>query len=222
MRLLVVEDAPKLLQIVISRLREEGYAADGAATGAEGVRLALDSPYDAIVLDLRLPDMDGVDVCRHLRQAGCWTPVLMLTARDGVDDRVRGLDVGADDYLTKPFAFPELFARVRALVRRGAVERPAVLVAGDLVLSPAERTVTRSGTRIDLTVKEFALLEYLMRHPGVALGRERLIAHVWDSRYDGDSNIIDVNVRALRDKIDRPFGRDTIETVRGVGYRLVA
>jgi two-component system OmpR family response regulator len=221
-RLLVVEDAPKLLQIVISRLREEGYAADGAATGAEGVRLALDSPYDAIVLDLRLPDMDGVDVCRHLRQAGCWTPVLMLTARDGVDDRVRGLDVGADDYLTKPFAFPELFARVRALVRRGAAERPAVLVAGDLVLSPAERTVTRSGTRIDLTVKEFALLEYLMRHPGVALGRERLIAHVWDGRYAGDSNIIDVNVRGLRDKIDRPFGRDTIETVRGVGYRLVA
>jgi two-component system OmpR family response regulator len=221
-RLLVVEDAPKLLQIVISRLREEGYAADGAATGAEGVRLALDSPYDAIVLDLRLPDMDGVDVCRHLRQAGCWTPVLMLTARDGVDDRVRGLDVGADDYLTKPFAFPELFARVRALVRRGAVERPALLVAGDLVLSPAERTVTRSGRRIDLTVKEFALLEYLMRHPGVALGRERLIAHVWDGRYDGDSNIIDVNVRGLREKIDRPFGRDTIETVRGVGYRLVA
>jgi two-component system OmpR family response regulator len=221
-RLLVVEDAPKLLKIVISRLREEGYAADGAATGAEGVRLALDSLYDAIILDLRLPDMDGVDVCRHLRQAGCWTPVLMLTARDGVDDRVRGLDVGADDYLTKPFAFPELFARVRALVRRGAVERPAVLVAGDLVLSPAERTVTRSGTHIALTVKEFALLEYLMRHPGVALGRERLIAHVWDGRYDGDSNIIDVNVRGLREKIDRPFGRDTIETVRGVGYRLVA
>jgi two-component system OmpR family response regulator len=166
--------------------------------------------------------MDGVDVCRHLRQAGCWSPVLMLTARDGVDDRVRGLDVGADDYLTKPFAFPELFARVRALVRRGAVERPAVLTAGDLVLSPAERTVMRSGTRINLTAKQFALLEYLMRHPGVVLGRERLIAHVWDGRYDGDSNIIDVNVRGLREKIDRPFGRDTIETVRGVGYRLTA
>jgi two-component system, OmpR family, response regulator len=221
-RVLVVEDAPKLLQIVVLRLREEGYAVDGAPTGAEGVRLALDSPYDVIVLDLRLGDMDGVDVCRHLRRAGCWVPVLMLTARDGVADRVRGLDVGADDYLTKPFAFPELFARVRALVRRGAVERPAVLVAGGLVMNPAERTVTRSGTRIDLTIKEFALLEYLMRHPGVVLGRERLIAHVWDGRYNGDSNIVDVNVRGLREKIDRPFECDTIETVRGVGYRLVA
>jgi two-component system, OmpR family, response regulator len=221
-RVLVVEDAPKLLQIVVLRLREEGYAVDGAPTGAEGVRLALDSPYDVIVLDLRLGEMDGVDVCRHLRRAGCWVPVLMLTARDGVADRVRGLDVGADDYLTKPFAFPELFARVRALVRRGAVERPAVLVAGGLVMNPAERTVTRSGTRIDLTIKEFALLEYLMRHPGVVLGRERLIAHVWDGRYNGDSNIVDVNVRGLREKIDRPFECDTIETVRGVGYRLVA
>jgi two-component system, OmpR family, response regulator len=221
-RVLIVEDAPKLLQIVVLRLREEGYAVDGAPTGAEGVRLALDSPYDVIVLDLRLGDMDGVDVCRHLRRAGCWVPVLMLTARDGVADRVRGLDVGADDYLTKPFAFPELFARVRALVRRGAVERPAVLVAGGLVMNPAERTVTRSGTRIDLTIKEFALLEYLMRHPGVVLGRERLIAHVWDGRYNGDSNIVDVNVRGLREKIDRPFECDTIETVRGVGYRLVA
>jgi two-component system, OmpR family, response regulator len=221
-RVLVVEDAPKVLQIVISRLREQGYAVDGAATGGEGVWLALDSSYDAIVLDLRLPDMDGFDVCRHLRRAGCWSPVLMLTARDGVDDRVRGLDVGADDYLTKPFAFPELFARVRALVRRGAVERPAALVAGDLVMNPAERTVTRGGRRIDLTVKEFALLEYLMRHPGAVLGRERLIAHVWDDRYDGDSNIVDVNVRGLREKIDRPFGCETIETVRGVGYRLVS
>jgi two-component system OmpR family response regulator len=220
-RVLVIEDAPKLLQIVTSRLREEGYAVDGAATGAEGVALALDAPYDAIVLDLRLPDMDGVEVCRHLRRAGCWAPVLMLTARDGVGDRVRGLDVGADDYLTKPFAFPELFARLRALVRRSAVERPAALVAGDLVLSPAERTVTRRGTRIELTVKEFSLLEYFMRHPGVALARPRLIAHVWDARYDGDSNIVDVNVRGLREKIDRPFGCDTIETVRGVGYRLV-
>jgi two-component system OmpR family response regulator len=221
-RVLVVEDAAKLLQIVVSRLREEGFAVDGAATGGEAVRLALDSSYDVIVLDLGLGDMDGVDVCHHLRCAGCWAPVLMLTARDGVDDLVRGLDVGADDYLTKPFAFPELFARVRALVRRGAVERPAVLVAGDLVMNPAERTVSRGGRRIDLTVKEFALLEYLMRHPGVALGRERLIAHVWDGRYDGDSNIVDVNMRGLREKIDRPFGCDTIETLRGVGYRLVA
>jgi len=221
-RVLVVEDAPKLLRIIVSRLREEGYAVDGAPTGAEGVRLALAAPYDAIVLDLRLPDTDGIDLCRHLRRVGCRSPVLMLTARDGVDDRVRGLDVGGDDYLTKPFAFPELFARVRALLRRGAGERPAELVAGDLVLSPAERTVSRAGTRIHLTVKEFALLEYLLRHPGVALGRDRLIAHVWDRGYDGGSNIVDVNVSGLRAKIDRPFGRETIETVRGVGYRLVA
>jgi two-component system OmpR family response regulator len=145
----------------------------------------------------------------------------MLTARDGVDDRVRGLDVGADDYLTKPFAFPELFARVRALVRRGVGERPAELVRGDLVVDPGERTVARAGNRVELTAREFAVLEYLMRHPGVALGRERLIAHVWDGRYQGDSNIVDVNIRGIREKIDRPFGRDSIETVRGVGYRFV-
>jgi two-component system, OmpR family, response regulator len=221
MRVLVVEDAPKLHQIISSRLREEGYAVDGASTGGDAIGLALGSSYDAIVLDLRLGDMDGVDVCCHLRRAGCWAPVLMLTARDAVADRVRGLDVGADDYLTKPFAFPELFARVRALVRRGAVERPVALVAGDLVMNPAERMLTRGGARIELAVKEFALLECLMRHPGVVLGRERLIAHVWDGRYDGDSNIVDVNVRGVRQKIDRPFGCDTIETVRGVGYRLV-
>jgi two-component system, OmpR family, response regulator len=219
-RVLVVEDAPKLLAIVVSNLRKEGYAVDAATTGLEAVRMALGSPYDAVVLDLRLPDIDGVEVCARLRQAACWSPILMLTARDGVEDRVRGLDVGGDDYLTKPFSFPELFARVRALVRRGMVERPPTLVRGDLVLMPAERTVSRAGRRVELTVREFALLEYLMRHPGVALGRERLIAHVWDGRYQGDSNIVDVNIRGLREKIDRPFGRHTIETVRGVGYRL--
>jgi two-component system OmpR family response regulator len=219
-RVLVVEDAPKLLAIVVSNLRKEGYAVDAATTGLEAVRMALGSPYDAVVLDLRLPDIDGVEVCARLRQAACWSPILMLTARDGVEDRVRGLDVGGDDYLTKPFSFPELFARVRALVRRGMVERPSTLVRGDLVLMPAERTVSRAGSRVELTVREFALLEYLMRHPGVALGRERLIAHVWDGRYEGDSNIVDVNIRGLREKIDRPFGRRTIETVRGVGYRL--
>jgi two-component system, OmpR family, response regulator len=219
-RVLVVEDAPKLLAIVVSNLRNEGYAVDAATTGLEAVRMALDSPYDAVVLDVRLPDIDGVEVCARLRQAACWSPILMLTARDGVEDRVRGLDVGGDDYLTKPFSFPELFARVRALVRRGMVERPPTLHHGDLVLTPAERTVSRAGRRVELTVREFALLEYLMRHPGVALGRERLIAHVWDGRYQGDSNIVDVNIRGLREKIDRPFGRRTIETVRGVGYRL--
>jgi two-component system OmpR family response regulator len=193
---------------------------DAATTGLEAVRMALGAPYDAVVLDLRLPDIDGVEVCARLRQASCRSPILMLTARDGVEDRVRGLDAGGDDYLTKPFSFPELFARVRALVRRGMVERPPTLVRGDLVLMPAERTVSRAGRRVELTVREFALLEYLMRHPGVALGRERLIAHVWDDRYQGDSNIVDVNIRGLREKIDRPFGRHTIETVRGVGYRL--
>jgi two-component system OmpR family response regulator len=217
---LVVEDAPKLLAIVVSNLRKEGYAVDAATTGLEAVRMALGAPYDAVVLDLRLPDIDGVEVCARLRQASCRSPILMLTARDGVEDRVRGLDAGGDDYLTKPFSFPELFARVRALVRRGMVERPPTLVRGDLVLMPAERTVSRAGRRVELTVREFALLEYLMRHPGVALGRERLIAHVWDDRYQGDSNIVDVNIRGLREKIDRPFGRHTIETVRGVGYRL--
>ena len=221
MRVLVVEDAPKLRLILESRLRGEGYAVDRAATGMEAVRSALADPYDAIVLDLRLPDVDGVEVCTRLRQVGCWSPILMLTARDGVDDRVRGLDVGADDYLTKPFAFPELFARVRALVRRGVAERPSELVSGDLALDPGERTVFRAGHRIDLTVREFALLEYLMRHPGVAIGRDRLITHVWDGRYQGDSNIVDVNIRGIRGKIDRPFARHSIETVRGVGYRFV-
>jgi len=220
-RVLIVEDAPKLRLILESRLRNEGYAVDGAETGMEAVRSAVAEPYDAIVLDLRLPDLDGVEVCTRLRQVGCWTPILMLTARDGVDDRVRGLDVGADDYLTKPFAFPELFARVRALVRRGIVERPCELVSGDLVVDPGERTVIRAGHRVELTVREFGLLEYLMRHPGVALGRDRLIAHVWDGRYHGESNIVDVNVRGIREKIDRPFGRHSIETVRGVGYRFV-
>ena len=221
MRVLIVEDASKLRLILQARLREEGYAVDAAATGVEAVRQAIADPYDAIVLDLRLPDLDGVEVCSRLRQASCWSPILMLTARDGVDDRVRGLDVGADDYLTKPFAFPELFARVRALVRRGVVERPAELIRGDLVVDPGERTVARAGRRVELTAREFAVLEYLMRHPGVALGRDRLIAHVWDSRYRGDSNIVDVNIRGIREKIDRPFGCDSIETVRGVGYRFV-
>jgi len=168
------------------------------------------------VLDVRLPDMDGFEVCRRLRAAGRWSPVLMLTARDGVEDRVHGLDAGADDYLTKPFAFPELFARVRALVRRGGNERPAVLAAGDLVLDPAAHTLERAGVRLELTAREFALLEYFMRHPGVALGRTRLTEHVWDGAYRGDSNIVDVYVRGLREKI----GQAAVETVRGVGYRF--
>ena len=216
MRLLVVDDAARLVSILARRLREEGYAVDAAGTGADAVAAATTTPYDAIVLDVRLPDMDGFEVCRRLRAAGRWSPVLMLTARDGVEDRVHGLDAGADDYLTKPFAFPELFARVRALVRRGGNERPAVLAAGDLVLDPAAHTLERAGVRLELTAREFALLEYFMRHPGVALGRTRLTEHVWDGAYRGDSNIVDVYVRGLREKI----GQAAVETVRGVGYRF--
>jgi DNA-binding response OmpR family regulator len=220
MRVLVVEDAARLREIVLQRLREEGYAADGAATGADAVALAGAVSYDAIVLDLRLPDMDGFDVCSQLRSRGCISPILMLTARDGLHDRVHGLDLGADDYLTKPFEFPELFARIRALVRRGAPGRPAVLVVGDLRIDPAARTVHRGDVDIELTSKEFALIEYLARHRGEVLSRERLIDAVWDCAFHGDPNIVDVYVRRLRDKIDRPFGRATLRTLRGVGYRL--
>jgi two-component system, OmpR family, response regulator len=215
-RLLVVDDAARLLEILARRLREEGYAVDATGTGEGAVAAAAGTAYDTIVLDVRLPDMDGFEVCRRLRAGRCWSPVLMLTARDAVEDRVLGLDVGADDYLTKPFAFPELFARVRALVRRGTVERPPALVVGELGLDPAARLATRAGEPIELTAREFALLEYLMRHPNMALSRRRLIEHVWDGAYAGDSNIVDVYVRGLRGKIDR----GSLQTVRGVGYRL--
>jgi two-component system, OmpR family, response regulator len=167
-----------------------------------------------------LPDIDGFEVCRRLRDADRWAPVVMLTARDAVRDRVAGLDAGADDYLTKPFSFGELFARLRALLRRGAAERPPVLQVGDLTLDPAEHRVARGDIEVRLTAKEFALLEYLMRRAGEVLSRTRLIEHVWDFGYDGDSNVVDVYVRYLRDKIDRPFGRSSIETIRGSGYRL--
>ncbi len=175
MRLLVVEDATKLLGILVRELRGAGYAVDGVGTGEHALALAAERPYDAVVLDLRLPDVDGFEVCHRLRGSGCWAPILMLTARDAVDDRVRGLDAGADDYLTKPFAFPELLARVRALVRRRPAERPAILSVGDIQLDPAARTVTRAGAAIDLTATEFALLEYLMCNAGVALRRRRII-----------------------------------------------
>ena len=220
MRVLVVEDAARLRQILVRRLREDGYAVDDTGTGASAVEMAVTSSYDAVLLDLRLPDLDGMEVCARIRQSECWSPILMLTARDTMQDRVRGLDQGADDYLTKPFEFPELLARLRALVRRGRMERPAVLSMADLRVDPASRSVSRGGRDIKLTSKEFALLEYLMRHPGTALSRQRLIDAVWDSSYDGDSNIVDVYVRRLREKIDRPFGRRTVVTVRGVGYRM--
>jgi two-component system OmpR family response regulator len=220
MRVLVVEDEPKMAGLLRRGLAEEGYAIDLAATGEDAIWAATENAYDAIVLDIMLPDLDGFEVCRRLRADGRWAPVLMLTARDGVHDRVRGLDAGADDYLTKPFSFSELLARLRALLRRGAGERPPIVRAGDLELDPATRRVYRGETPVELTAKEFALLEYMMRRPGELLTRSRLIEHVWDFGYDGDSNVVDVYVRYLRQKIDRPFGRDTIETVRGSGYRL--
>ena len=222
MRVLIVEDEVKMAGLLRRALEEEGYAVDVAANGADGVWLGTENEYDAVLLDLMLPDVDGFDVCRKLREAGRWSPVLMPTARDAVADRVAGLDAGADDYLTKPFSVAELLARLRALIRRGAIERPAVLRAGDLTLDPTTRSVKRDGTEIDLTAKEFALLEFLMRHQGEVLSRSRLIEHVWDFAYEGDSNVVDVYVRYLRNKIDRPFKRDSIETVRGSGYRFRA
>jgi two-component system, OmpR family, response regulator len=220
MRILVVEDELKMAGLLRRGLEEEGYAVDLASAGSDGLWAATENAYDAIVLDVMLPDMDGFEVCRQLRARGRWSPVLMLTARDSVPDRVAGLDAGADDYLTKPFSFAELFARVRALVRRGAGERPAVLRAGDLALDPASRRVTRGDASIEVTAKEFALLDYFLRRPGQLLTRSMILEHVWDFAYDGDSNVVDVYVRYLREKIDRPFGRDSIETVRGSGYRL--
>ena len=220
MRLLVVEDEVKLANLLRRGLEEEGYAIDTAADGGEALWLAQENPFDAVVLDVMLPDVDGFEVCRRLRASGRWAPVLMLTARDSVPDRVEGLDAGADDYLTKPFSFAELLARLRALMRRGAPERPATLRVGDLTVDPARRRVARGRVPIELTSKEFALLEYFARHHGEVLSRTRLIEHVWDFAYDGDSNVVDVYVRYLREKVDRPFGRGSIETVRGAGYRL--
>ncbi len=220
MRLLVVEDHPDMAELIAQRMREDGLAVDVAATGEDGVWMATEHDYDAAVVDVLLPGIDGIEACRRLRAAERWVPILLLTARDAVEDRVRGLDAGADDYLTKPFSFAELLARVRALVRRGPSDRPTVLRAGDLALDPAAHTVVRATTPIELTPKEFALLEFLMRRAGQAVSRTALIEHVWDFAFDGDSNIVDVFVGTLRAKIDRPFGADSIETVRGVGYRL--
>jgi two-component system, OmpR family, response regulator len=222
MRVLVVEDEVKMAGLLKRALGEEGYAVDIAPNGEEAVWLGTENDYDAIVLDLMLPDIDGFEVCRRLRAAGRWHPVLVLTARDAIHDRVAGLDAGADDYLTKPFSFAELNARLRALIRRGGGERPTVLEVGDLTLDPATRRVWRGVSDVELTNKEFVLLEYFMRHPGEVLSRTRLIEHVWDFNYDGGSNVVDVYVRYLRSKVDRPFRKRSIETVRGAGYRLRA
>jgi two-component system OmpR family response regulator len=219
-RVLIVEDEPKLAGLLRRGLVEEAHAADIAESGEDALWMAQATEYDAIVLDLMLPGVDGVEVCRRLRADGVWAPVLMLTARDALDDRIGGLDAGADDYLTKPFAFAELLARLRALVRRGAGERPAILEVGDLRLDPASRRVWRGETEIDLSAKEFAVLETFMRRPGRVLSRFEVLEHAWDTAYEHRSNVIDVYVRYLREKIDRPFGRDSLETVRGAGYRL--
>lgn len=219
-RILVVDDDAKLREILTRGLAEQGYAVDAAGTGSDALWRATEQPYDAVVLDLGLPDLDGFTVCRRLREHECWVPVLMLTALDGVDHRVRGLDVGADDYLVKPFAFAELLARLRALLRRGTAPRPVQLAVGDLILDPASRTVTRGSCRIDLTGKEFELLAYFMRYPGQVLSRTRLVEHVWDSAYDGDLHIVNVYIAYLRDKIDRPFKRASLQTVRAAGYRI--
>ncbi len=201
-------------------LAEEGFAVDLAASGEDGLWYARENDYDVILLDVILPGIDGFAVLEHLRTAGRWAPVLLLTARDGVGDRVKGLDLGADDYLTKPFAFPELLARLRALLRRGTRERPAVLAVGDLTLDPAAHAVRRGATSIALTAKEFALLECFMRQPEQVLSKRDLIEHTWDFAFDADSNVVEVYVGYLRQKIDRPFGRRSLETVRGAGYRL--
>jgi two-component system, OmpR family, response regulator len=220
MRALVVEDELKMAALIRRGLVEEGYAADVARSGEDAIDMARATPYDAIVLDVMLPGLGGFEVCRELRASGVWTPILMLTARDGVQDRVAGLDAGADDYLTKPFSFAELLARLRALARRGQAERPTVLAAGSLRLDPATRRVWRGDADIALSAKEFALLETFLRRPGQVLSRLELLEHAWDYAYENRSNIIDVYVGYLRAKIDRPFGRHSIETVRGVGYRL--
>jgi two-component system OmpR family response regulator len=222
MRLLVVEDDPAMAAMLTRSLRREGYAVDPVHTGTDAVWGITETAYDMVVLDAMIPAPDGFEVCRQVRERGRWVPVLMLTARDAPTDKVRGLDAGADDYLTKPFVLAELLARVRALTRRELQPRPTELRCGDLVLDPATRSVHRAGRRIALSAKEFALLLELMRHPGETLSRTHLIEHVWDFAYEGGSNVVDVYIRYLRGKVDRPFGLDTIRTDRGVGYRIEA
>jgi two-component system, OmpR family, response regulator len=220
MRVLVVEDDVKMAAAIRRGLRFEGVVVDLATGGEEGIRRVGATEYDAVLLDVMLPDIDGFETCRRLRRQGVWVPILMLTARDAVEDRVRGLDTGADDYLTKPFSLAELLARLRALARRGPVERPVVLEVGDLRLDPATHEVWRGDERIELSAREFALLEAFMRRPGRVLTQLQLLEAAWDLGYEQRSNVVEVYVRYLREKIDRPFGVASIETVRGVGYRL--
>ena len=220
MRLLIVEDQPKLASLLARGMREEGHVADVAERGEDAIWMAGAASYDAILLDVMLPGIDGLATCRALREREIWTPVLMLTARDAVDDRVNGLDAGADDYLAKPFSFDELLARLRALTRRAPTERPVTLAVGGLTLDPASHRVWKRGVELELSAKEFAVLDVLMRRAGHTLTRGQLLEAAWDMSYERRSNIVDVYIRNLREKIDRPFGSESIETVRGVGYRL--
>jgi two-component system OmpR family response regulator len=220
MRVLVVEDEIRMARVLKRALEEEGHAVDIAESGTDGLWLATENAYGAIVLDVMLPDFDGFAVCRRLRGTDVWAPVIMLTARDSVGDRVRGLDAGADDYLVKPFSLAELAARLRALARRDDRSRPVLLTEGDLKLDPAAKRAWRAGTELRLSPKEFALLELFLRHPGDVLSRSQILEAVWDFAYDGGSNVVDQYVNYLRRKIDAPFGRHDIETVRGMGYRL--
>jgi two-component system OmpR family response regulator len=219
-RVLVVEDDAKLARAVARGLRHEGYAVDVATDGDEALAAAAVWEYDAIVLDVMLPRRDGIEVCAGLRERGCWAPVLMVTARGEIPDRVRGLDAGADDYLPKPFDFDELLARLRALLRRAPAERPARLEVGDLVVDPATRQVTRGGVGVELTAREFAVLEYLARHAGEAVSRTQLLEHVWDANYLGSTNVVDVYVGYLRRKLEQPSRPPLIRTLRGTGWTL--
>ena len=221
MRLLIVEDERAFAEMLRRGLVAEGFTVDVAHTGRDGLWRATEQEYDVVVLDIMLPELSGYEVLKRLRAAENWTPVLMLTAKDGEYDEADAFDLGADDYLSKPFSFVVLIARLRALLRRGAPARPAVLEAGDLRLDPSARTVHRGQQRIELTAREFGLLEFLLRRPGTALTKNEILSHVWDAHYDGDENVVEVYIGYLRRKIDVPFGTRTIETVRGVGYRLV-
>ena len=222
MRVLVVEDEKRLAAGLKKGLEADGFAADVALTGTDGLWMARERPYDAIVLDIMLPGVNGFAICATLRDEGNWTPILMLTAKDGELDEAEALDTGADDYLSKPFSYVVLLARLRALVRRGVQERPATLAADDLTLDPGTHRVRRGGVEIELTTREIAILEYLLRHHDLVVSKAELLEHVWDYDFDGDDNIVEVYMGRLRNKLDRPFGRASIETVRGAGYRLVS
>ena len=222
MRILVIDDELNLLRAIEAGLEAEGFAVDTATNGTDGLWLARENDYAVIVLDIMLPGMSGYRICSELRRTGDWTPVIMLTAKDGELDQVEALDTGADDYLTKPFSFQVLLARLRALMRRGGAERPTVLSIGDLSVDPATKRVNRGDTAIELTTREFSVLEYLVSRAGEVVSKRDVLGAVWDFDFEGDPNIVEVYVRHLRNKVDRPFGRESIQTLRGSGYRVVA